>query len=102
MAEYKWNIGAYQKDSSDSDFSWNIGADQSDAGGGVTYVDAEAAISGTSTLTATGLILEFTDASATITASGSITAYATANIRASQTRTILVAVGNSQLYYEES
>lgn len=28
MADYKWNIGAYQADTPGSDYKWNVGADQ--------------------------------------------------------------------------
>lgn len=101
MADYKWNIGACQSDTTGSDYKLNIGACQTDAETG-TFVDAEATISGTGTLTATGLTSVTIDAEVTITGTSSITAYAVANIRTSKVRTILVAIGNSQLYYEDS
>lgn len=98
---YSWNIGVFQADSPGTDYAWNIGTDQTDAETG-TFVDAEATISGTGTLTATGLTSVTIDAEVTITGTSSITAYAVANIRTSKVRTILVAIGNSQLYYEDS
>ncbi len=102
MADYKLNIGACQSDAAGTSYKLNIGACQTDADTGTTYVDAITTIEGTSGFICSAIVVENIDAVVTISGTGSLTAYATANIRTSQTRTILVAIGNSQLYYEES
>lgn len=101
MAEYKWNIGIYQADSSGSDYKWNIGIDQDDGEVTPSYVDAEASLSGTGTLSAVATVVEVILAEASLSGVGTLLAVGRANIRTVRQATRLIAVGNNQVFYEQ-
>jgi hypothetical protein len=101
MADYKWNIGAFQADTNGSDYKWNIGVYQNDTGS-VSFIDAEASITGTGSVE--GTVDEVIDAIGTITGTGSLTASADSTSVVGVRpilKVYLVAVGNDRVFYEE-
>jgi hypothetical protein len=98
MAEYKWNIGAYQNDSSGLDYSWNIGVDQS---GGTVVVEGAASFSGAGSIVASADVLEYITSGANFSGTSDIQAMATANLRPLNYRSTLVVAGYNAIWYEE-
>jgi hypothetical protein len=101
MADYKWNIGAFQGDTTGSDYKWNIGADQDD-GITVTYVDMEATVAMTLAVTGTLEVITYINMAGTIAISMSITGTLEANLVNTNNRIVLVALGHDELWYEDS